>query len=472
MVSEPISNYRGLNTLVLGLGRFGGALGAVRFLAQHGAQLTVADEATAEQLAEPLQQLRHLPIDRICLGPLDEHLLDHTQLVIANPAVRPDHPLLRSARQRAIPISSEIQLFLQHNPGRVVGVTGSNGKSTTAQLIFHMLQQAGHKCWIGGNLGGSLLSRLPEIESRDWVVLELSSFQLQALNSVRYSPHVAVLTNCSPNHLNWHAGYADYRACKQTLLRWQRSSDFSVINLDDPTVRGWIGAAQRLTYTVNPAVDPGSTNIQLGPDHSLHRHHSGRHDCHQLAWPADRLPGLHNRSNVAAAAAAVTACDVDLPAIEAGLQSFEPLPYRLQRTGRFGPRLCINDSLATTVESTLAALQAYSEPIHIIVGGADKGQSLTPLCAALKQHARSVACIGTTGPSIASHLLATADHSQLEDVRCFDDFEEAVRWTWQQAAAGGVVLLSPACASLDWFESFQHRGQRFETLIQDLANAE
>ncbi|EDL56023.1 UDP-N-acetylmuramoyl-L-alanine--D-glutamate ligase, partial [Gimesia maris] len=249
------NDLAGKDVTVLGLGKFGGGVATVRFLTERGARVTVIDAKSAEALQESLRQLENCSDVIFQLGDQSAEL-PTTQLLVANPAIPPDHGLLRNAALQQIPITSEIELFWQLNPGRVIGVTGSNGKSTTTAMIHSILKAAGHRCWLGGNIGISLLPELDQIQSEDWVVLELSSFQLEALNRIQASPQIAVVTNFSPNHLDWHQNLEHYRQSKQTILRWQTESDVAVLNQDDPELQTWRTAGSILTFGTHSDLSP------------------------------------------------------------------------------------------------------------------------------------------------------------------------------------------------------------------------
>lgn len=235
---SPI-RYDNLRVTVMGLGRFGGGLGAVRFLLERGARVTVTDLRPAEQLTEALREFDAHRLVRLQTGGHVEEDFADAEMVVVNPAVKPSCPWLTSLRKRGVPLTSEMNLFWQHNAGRVIGITGSNGKSTTTALIAHLLKTSGRRVHLGGNIGGSLLPQVDSIAAEDWVVLELSSFQLSWLHEIQASPQIAVVTNFAPNHLDWHRDLDDYRWAKQTILRWQTPDDVAVLNHMDIDVSQW-----------------------------------------------------------------------------------------------------------------------------------------------------------------------------------------------------------------------------------------
>ncbi|MCD6415385.1 MAG: UDP-N-acetylmuramoyl-L-alanine--D-glutamate ligase, partial [Planctomycetes bacterium] len=238
---QDLADLEGRAVTLLGLGLFGGGEGAARFLAERGARLTITDLRSEQQLAEPLQRLRACPA-RLRLGGHREEDFRQAALVVANPAVPRSNKFLRLARDCGASIASPMNIFLALCPAPVLAVTGANGKSTTTALVFHILKRAGRRAWLGGNIGVSLLPELPRIAADDVVALELSSFQLSDAGHLPWSPHVAVVTNLSPNHLNWHGAYESYVAAKRNIIRFQCGDDFAVLNRRDAELARWAQA--------------------------------------------------------------------------------------------------------------------------------------------------------------------------------------------------------------------------------------
>ena len=461
---HPFRDYRNRRVTVLGLGAFGGGSGAVRFLVNQGARVTVSDLRAAEQLADPLADLAGLPLE-LHLGenrPAD--VLD-AELVVVNPALRRDLPLLEAARQAGVPLTSEMNLFWQHQRGRIAAVTGSNGKSTTTALLHSILSQGTERAWLGGNIGRSLLPVVTEIRSTDWVVLELSSFQLADLDRLQVSPEVAVVTNFAPNHLDWHPDLADYRRAKQTLLRWQSADSTAVLNADDPDVRTWPTRGHRQSFGLS---DSGLTGAFRTSDGCLVRDAAG-----EEAWPLGewlQLPGSHNVANALAAMTAARACGVTREMIATGIQKYQPLPHRLQLVGEVAGVRYYNDSLATTPESAIVGLQAFAEPVVILAGGYDKRVDLTAMGTEISRRARAVSLLGQTGPALG-RLVAATPGNLCRISPAHEDFASAFAWAVAQAKPGDVVLLSPGCASYDWFRNFADRGAQFEALVSLLSRS-
>ncbi len=335
----------------MGLGRSGDGIGAVRFLTARGARVTVTDLLGPDDLAGPLAQIADCPVEACHLGGHVESDFVDAELVVVNSAVGPDNPFLERAREAGVLLTSEIGLFWQFHRGRTIGVTGSNGKSTTAAMLHGMLQAAGFACRLGSNVGASLLPDVDQIAPHEWSVLELSSFQLDSLGRLPASPNLAVVTNFASNHLDWHGSLSSYRRAKQCIVRWQSPRDVAVLNGDDPDVANWTTYGRTLWFGSR---DLGRDGIYDVGTCQLLRF-DGRSERFPLRdWVA--LPGRHNHQNAMAAACAAVAAGADLDAVRRGLQSYKPLPHRLEPLGEIAGRVFYNDSLARSPESAIVAL--------------------------------------------------------------------------------------------------------------------
>lgn len=471
-------SLRGKRVTVMGLGRFGGGVGAVRFLVNCGARVTVTDLATEEALADSLAQIKDLPLERLRLGGHDKADFRDADLIVASPAVSNDHSLLIAAEVAGTPVTTEIGLFWSQCRGQIVGVTGSVGKSTTSAMIHAVLKKSGRTAWLGGNIGGSLLPEVDRIGPDDWVVLELSSFQLERLTPLKPRPHVAVVTNFRANHLDRHVTLDAYRNAKQNLLRWQTGDDVAVLNVGDSDVAAW--ATQARTSWFGRAADdlalaaracryPTSQTRDFGrPPPTVLAHSSDNaflvHDGHSpgVIFLDLLVPGEHHRLNAAAAVATTVAIGVELDVATDALNSFAGLPHRLEVLGEFDSRLWVNDSKATTPESAIAALQAFDRPVRLIAGGADKGIDLSPLADEIVCRGAAVYLSGRTGPVVAN-LLAHRGHPAFTLCESFDDSVAAAR---RDSRSGDVILLSPGCASWGQFRDYRERGERFRRLAR------
>ena len=474
---HPQRDSRGLRVLVMGLGSFGGGLGAVKFFVSRGAIVTVTDTRSAEKLAESLAELRSSLSERdvaaveFKLGGHADDDFRRAELIVVNPAIRRDHACLEVARAASVPLTSEMNLFWQWNCAPVVAITGSNGKSTTTALTHSILsyhvqrEDSGRRCWLGGNIGVSLLPLVDEIGPDDVVVLELSSFQLADLERLHVSPTVSVVTNFSPNHLDWHDEVSHYRWSKQTMLRWQQASDVAVLNADDADVAGWPTCGERLAFGM---IDHGAAGVfaESGDGECVRvRVNGGDERVPLRTWL--KLPGRHNLANALAATCAALRMGADLNAVRQGLENYQPLPHRLQFVGEVAGRRFFNDSLATTPESAEVALEAFTSPIVLLAGGYDKQVDLSQMATAIARRVKAVALMGQTAARLRELLTRTPDNC-CEVSGELRSFQAACEWAVAQSAPGDIVLLSPGCASYDWFRNFADRGQQFTEFVRSL----
>jgi len=455
----------GRNVTLMGLGRHGGGVAAARYASQQGARVTVTDLLSAADLAESIEELADCRIAAWRLGGHREEDFRLADVIVVSSAVPLDHPLLAIARRAGGRITSETELFLRGCRASLIGVTGSNGKSTTAAMIAAILRADSRRCELGGNIGRSLLPELGRLCPGDWGVVELSSFQLAHLSPGTPLPRVAVVTGCTPNHLDWHKDWSHYQAAKQRLVTEQPAGGAAVFHEDDE-LSSW--------YTVAR----GRVHVACGDD----------------ALPCLRVAGPMNRHNAQLAAAAARAVGASEEAIAHGLAGFSGLPHRLELIARFGGRCFYDDSLATTTESVIAALTALREPVWLLAGGKDKGVELTALCQAVARLARGGCFYGATrdrllqgvrhawsttpaasrataasGPADAatkaSPARAAAGRSfevpHNDRFSACEHLEDALHWCWERSRRGEVILLSPGCASYDQFHDYRHRADVF-----------
>ncbi len=427
----------GKRVVVMGLGRFGGGVGVTRFLCRHGARVLVTDQLGADALEASLAQLDGLEI-ALRLGGHDESDFVQADLVVVNPAVKPrGNRYLAAAREAGVALSSEIRLLIRHLPRgvRTIGITGTAGKSTVTAMIGHGLKRLLPRVWVGGNLGGSLLEDVEEIEPRDPVVLELSSFMLEGLSEDHWSPRVAVVTNLAPNHLDWHGTFEDYRDAKQSILNCQGPDDVAVLG---PGVASMLTTSRQ---TVRVVEERALRPVELA------------------------VPGRHNVINANLALSACEAVGVAASDVADALRDFPGLPHRLEWVGRLRGADCYNDSKSTTPQATQLALEAFERgKVHLIAGGYDKGSDLTGLAREAKAHCRAVYLIGDTGVKIAR---LAQDSTGGADIAVVGTLESAVEAAAERLRDGDVLLLSPGCASWDQFENYEQRGIAFKAWVAE-----
>jgi len=429
---------RGKRVTVMGLGRHGGGVAAARYLAECGAIVTVTDQADADSLRESLVALSGSPIADVFVGGHRAEDFQSAEILVVNPAVRLDHPLVRLAAAAGAQLTSEIVLFADACPAKIVGVTGSNGKSTTAAMTAAILERDGRRTWLGGNLGGSLLSELPKMTADDWVVLELSSFQLTRWPREARYPEVAVITNCTPNHLDWHDTFADYAQAKQRLLAGQHVDSIAVLNCSCPQVATW-------KHLVRGKLSEPIASEQI---------------------PKLAIPGEHNRQNARLAAAAARAIGCSSDAMQRALAEYRGLPHRLEFVGEVAGLQFYNDSQATTPESTIAALRSFDEPTWLLAGGYDKGCDLAPLAREIAARACGAALYGSVRAKL--HALVRSAFPRGEVTQC-ETLAEGFAWCVARAGAGDAIVLSPACASFDQFRDYADRAECFKRLVREFA---
>jgi UDP-N-acetylmuramoylalanine--D-glutamate ligase len=431
----------GRRVTVAGLGHFGGGIAVAKWLVQQGATVLVTDKAPPEKLADSVAQLEGLPIT-YRLGGHDERDFTGADLVVTSPAVPPTNPYLLAAAAANVPITTEIKLFVERCPTKkVLAVTGTKGKSTTTALLHRMLQTVG-RAWLGGNIGVSLLEKLAEIRDDDFVVLELSSFMLHWLGQDRWSPHVAVVTMVTADHLDWHGTVEAYVQAKRNIVRFQSEQDYAVLRHDDKVSRGFADdtPAQKLIY--------------------------GKR-AHLPETLAPLLPGKHNRLNERGAWTAARIFGVYPDMAQEALQDFRGLPHRLELVHEQDGVKWVNDSIATIPAAAVVALEAFAaKKVIQIVGGVDKKLGFDAMASALAERAKAVLTIGEAGPTIAAMCRdATVRGKRAEIVEC-GDLPAAIARARSLAADGDVVLLSTGCSSYDQFTNFEERGLRFAELAR------
>ena len=381
-----------------------------------------------------------------------------SRTVVKSPGVPREAPVIAAALERGIDVIGELELAWRAIPNRFVAVTGTNGKTTTVELLGHVYRTAGEPVAVAGNVGTPLSSLAGEVESDATVVCEASSFQLE--DSVAFAPECAVFLNLAPDHLDRHADLESYLAAKLRIFANQGNDDVAVYNADDPALAGTDlgGCARRIAFCHGAGPD---CEVAAGRGHDLLRRRAAA-----ARSPSSACFGEHNVANAMAAAAAALAMGLDRDAVREGLRSFAGVPHRLEQVAEIGGVRFVNDSKATNVASATVGLRAFEGGVHAILGGSEKGEPFAPLLDPVRE--RCVACylIGASAERLAEEL-APAVAAGVELHRC-DDLEDAVRRAAAAARPGEVVLLSPACASFDAFENFERRGERFREIVGEL----
>ncbi len=441
---------------LLGVGIENRALG--QHLVCRGVRFSVCDTRESGDLAE-LMASWGPSVDDWHVGAEYLQSIREFDIIFRTPGVSPLTPALLEATAGGAAVSSQTRLFFERCPAPILAVTGTKGKGTTVSLLEQMLLDGPcDRVWLGGNIGRPPIEFLDDLSTEDLVLLELSSFQLQDLDR---SPHIAVLLNIFDDHLDYHADRAEYIEAKQPICRFQGSSDYMISNADSPlSVSFKDGSlARQLSFSLAREVEEGAF---VSGDHLLLRR-AGQ--AHEVCAVADvPLLGTHNLANVAAAVTAAAAAGAAVETIADGIRSFEGLEHRLELIGQLGGVSYYNDSLATIPEATIAAIESFSGPVHLIAGGSSKGADFAELArAATRRAVETVALIGAEADRIET-ALDRAGYSRFT-VRC-RTLEAAVHAATERAQPGDVVLLSPACASFGMFDNYAERGREFKRLVE------
>jgi len=440
--------FKDKKILVMGLGRFGGGVDVVKFACEQGARVIVTDLAKPEALAESITQLNGLDVE-YRLGSHEGGDFERADMIVANPAVPLDNKFLQIAREAGRKVTSQIELFFELCPAMIIGITGANGKSTTTSLIAHLLRSRfdNSKVWLGGNIGNEpMLTIVDRIKYDDLVVLELSSFQIEQLAQSKQAPHVALLTNLTPNHLDRYKTFENYCNAKELIFQNQKLDTnrpaVSIFNGEDKVGCEWFEKYSK---------DRGRRCVKFSPK-----------DVSDDIRSRFNLPGRANMSNLASALAVARCFGATDKQIMNCLPGFNALPHRLQLVAEIKGVRWYNDSKATTPDSSIVALEAFESPI-IIAGGYDKHIPFDEFGAKIAQKAKAAILIGQTAQAIGKIIQSHPQNKA--QVKYAKTLAEAVQTANTLAVKGDAVLLSPACASYDMFENYEQRGQQFIDLV-------
>jgi len=452
---RPGFDLEGKRVLVVGLARTGAIVSL--FAAGYGATVTATDEKPEGELAGTAAKLREAGVNLALGGHPPGTFLDK-DLIVVSPGVPANLPSLALASVAGIPVWSEIELAWRFLRGKLVAITGSNGKTTTTSLVSHILKTAGVPTLTGGNIGVPLLSLVETSTDSTVTVLEISSFQLETIEAFR--PEIGVLLNLTPDHLDRHGSFEKYAAAKMRLFENQLDRDFAVLNADDPEVtRRMPSRPQVYWFSRQKQVAQGAF---LRDEQIIFRREGS--EIALARRDQITLRGEHNVENVLAACAAAYLAGADPAAIANGVKSFRGVEHRLEFTAEIAGVRFYNDSKATNVDAALKAIEAFPGPLIVILGGKDKGSPYTPLAEALRERARLAILIGAAADQIAADL-----GNAVPWVRA-GTLDLAVQLASERAQPGDVVLLAPACSSFDQFESYEDRGRTFKHLVAKLEN--
>lgn len=443
--------------LVVGLGKSGVA--SALFLKARGARVTVSDTKTQDELKEEIPKLLDEGI-AVETGGHGERTFRNQDLIVVSPGVPLDAPPLQQARALGEKVIGEVELASQFFPGKIVAITGSNGKTTTTTLAGEVVTNGGFPTVVGGNIGRPAISLVEEASDDTIAVLEVSSFQLETIETFR--PHIAVVLNITPDHLDRHRTFDAYTDAKARIFENQRPDDFAVLNADDPTCVKLASRtrAQVFWFSRKKEVKQGA---YVHEGRILFRDVKGQREITQISEVP--LKGSHNVENVLAAVCIGVISGVEPRRISKAVREFRAVEHRLEYVATIRGVEYYNDSKATNVDATIKALESFPANIHLILGGKDKGSDYTVLNELLRQRAKRVYTIGAAAGKIESQIKGT-------EIVHAETLENAIRLASDAAQPGDIVLLAPACASFDQFRNYEHRGKVFKEVVHSLAGAE
>ncbi len=447
-------DVKGKRVLVVGLGKSGVA--SALFLESRGARVTVSDAKSEDQLRNEIPALLDRGIT-VETGKHGERTFRDQDLIVVSPGVPADVAPLQHARRFGIPVIGEIELTARYLQGQIVAITGSNGKTTTTTLTGEIIASGGRKTLVGGNIGTPAVTFVEQSSPDTWVVLEISSFQLESIETFR--PHISAILNVTPDHLDRHGSMENYIAAKLRIFENQTAEDFAVLNADNEiSCRLAAGLKPQVLWFSRLASVERGAFVRNG----LIVFRNGL-EVEIMPVSEIELKGAHNLENVLAAVAIGMAAGIEPAAIRRAVQEFRAVEHRLEYVATLRGVQYYNDSKATNVDATIKALQSFPANIHLILGGKDKGSDYSELSALIAERAKRVYTIGAAAAKIESQI------GNAIPVTSAQTLESAVRKAADLAVEGDIVLLAPACASFDQFTSYEHRGRIFKELVQSLA---
>lgn len=460
---EDFSNFknyiRGKKSAVLGIGVSNKPL--IKYIIGLGARVTACDMKQRQDLGSICDELENMGVE-LRLGPDYLKNLDGFDVVFKTPSLRPDIPELILAKEKGAYITSEMEEFVKYCPGTVIGVTGSDGKTTTTTLIYEMLKAEGYNVWLGGNIGKPLFDKLDSINKDDKVVLELSSFQLMTMD---VSPDVSVITNLSPNHLDIHKSMEEYVEAKKNIFKYQDVNSKLILNLDNEITRGMeneaIGQVEFFSRlkTVHEGAHIVGGNLVLKWE-----------DREETICSMEdvKLPGLHNIENLLAASAAVKElCSAN--SMRKVSVSFMGVEHRIEFVREIDGIKFYNDSIASSPTRTAAGLNSFKQKVILIAGGYDKKLPFDELAEAGVQKVKLLVLIGATARKIEEAFNLEMKRKEIKvPIIHADSLEDSVNIARTNGKTGDIVTLSPACASFDMFKNFEERGNKFKEIVNSL----
>lgn len=457
-IQEFKKSIKDVKVAVVGIGVSN--LPLVRMLAQCGAEICVYDKRTPEKLEEVYDELIGLGVEMVLGEGYLDKIEDGTKMVFKTPGVRFDVPALSEAAKNGALITSEMELFFETCPSKIIAVTGSDGKTTTTSLIYDMLKRAGYTCHLGGNIGHPLVAEVENIGKDDISVVELSSFQL---HTMKKSADIAVVTNVTPNHLDWHTDFGEYATSKRAVFEYQEEGGKVVLNSENDITRSFgEGKSGAVYFSSKRELDDG----YWLKDGKIVKSKGGKLERTVLDIDTIYIPGMHNVENYMAAIAAVDGF-VDDDVIRETAVEFKGVPHRIEFVREYNGVKYYNDSIASSPARTTAGLESFGETkVILIAGGYDKKIPFDDFGAVINNCVKKLVLVGATSEKIEKAVRSADNYEGLSIYPC-DSFEGAVQKARDIAESGDVILLSPACASFDLFKNFEVRGDTFKEIVKN-----
>lgn len=458
---EEFNNYiKGKKVAIIGLGVSN--LPLIDYLKELEAEITLFNNKPIDQLDKNILDKIYEYKLKFSFGENYLNKLVGFDVIFRSPSCRPDTPEIVEEVKRGAILTSEIELVLEMCPGTTIGITGSDGKTTTTSLIYEILKENNLKCYLGGNIGIPLFTKIKEMRPEDFVVLELSSFQLMTM---KVSPKVAVVTNISPNHLDIHKSYDEYKEAKANIFKMQNESDLLVLNYDNDTTRNFARKSNGdvIYFSSKEKLDNGiilDGEIIKDCENGLRRHILNTKDA--------KLRGIHNAENMCAAIAA-TKRFVSTEIQAKAIKNFSGVEHRLEYIKEINGTKWYNDSIASSPTRTIAGLNSFKENIVLIAGGYDKHLDYTPIAKPIVENVKELILLGQTANKIYSAVTYELKFSKKElPIYKVSTLEEAVETAQKISKKGDIVLFSPASASFDMFKNFEERGNKFKQIVNKL----
>lgn len=456
-IQEFKKKASGMKTAVIGIGVSN--LPLVRMLAECGAEICVYDKRTKVQLGEVYDELMTLGVTFVLGDTYLDKIADGTEMVFKTPGVRCDVPAILGAKERGAVISSEMELFFETCPAKIIAVTGSDGKTTTTSLIYDMLKRGGYNCYLGGNIGRPLLPEVEQMKKEDIAVVELSSFQL---HTMKKSADIAVVTNVTPNHLDWHTDFEEYADSKRAVFEYQSIDGRVVLNFDNDITRGFGKDRGGAVYF--------SSKEEVCDGYCLKNNKIVKMENKQVARDVldidtIYIPGMHNVENYMAASAAVEGLVSDDVIRETAVE-FKGVPHRIEFVRELDGVKYYNDSIASSPARTTAGLVSFGDKkVILIAGGYDKKIPFDEFGKVVNDRVKKLVLVGNTAEKIKLAVTSAENFADMPIYVC-GEFRQAVEQARNIASEGDIVILSPACASFDLFKNFEVRGDTFKEIVK------